>query len=264
MSTDACEGAGASTGNTLLLDPSKLKEGVVLAVDKPLHWTSFDVVKKLRSIAGIPKVGHVGTLDPLATGLLLVCTGAKTKTISHYQALEKVYVGEMVLGKTTPSIDLETDFDSDTPYEHITEAAIDEAVASFVGTIEQTPPIYSAIKVEGTRAYRKARAGQTAVLPSRQVFIRSFAITSIRLPRVQFRVTCGKGTYIRSLVRDFGNRLGVGAYLSALCRTRIGTFKLDDAHDMTTLVRRLVAKRSPSDRLQDGIELDGNGHASLS
>jgi tRNA pseudouridine55 synthase len=209
-----------------------LDEGTVLALNKPLYWTSFDVVKKVRSILSAKKVGHAGTLDPLATGLLLVCTGKKTKTINHYQDLEKVYTGEMILGKTTPSIDLETDFDSETPYGHLTEAEIYKLIPAFLGYTSQIPPIYSAIKLHGERAYKKARKGEKITPNPRQVFIRYFVITSIRMPSIKFEVTCGKGTYIRSLVRDFGQQLGVGAYLNALCRTRIGSFKLEDAYDI--------------------------------
>ena len=215
----------------------KLNEGAVLALNKPLHWTSFDVVKKLRSILSIKKVGHAGTLDPLATGLLIICTGKQTKVISHYQNLEKIYTGEMILGKTTPSIDLETAFDSETSYKHITEAAIHKLLPTFVGYIHQTPPAYSAIKIHGTRAYRKARKGQDITLIPRQVFIRSLVVTSIKLPSIQFKVTCGKGTYIRSLVHDFGKKLGVGAYLNALCRTNIGSFRLEDAYDITDFIK---------------------------
>jgi tRNA pseudouridine55 synthase len=221
-----------------LFDPlNPGEEGTVLAFNKPLYWTSFDVVKKLRSILNVKKIGHAGTLDPLATGLLLICTGKKTKTISYYQDLEKVYTGEMVLGKTTPSIDLETDFDSEQPCEHITEAAIYQLAPTFVGYIQQTPPAYSAIKSHGERAYKKARKGQKMILAPRQIFIQSFVITSINLPSIKFEVTCGKGTYIRSLVHDFGKQLGVGAYLHTLCRTRIGSFRLEDAYHIEELVK---------------------------
>jgi len=213
-------------------------ENAVIACNKPLYWTSFDVVKKLRSILPTKKVGHAGTLDPLATGLLLICTGTKTKTISQYQALEKEYTGEMILGKTTPSMDLETEFDSETPYDHIEEAAIYKLIPTFVGTIYQTPPAYSAIKCHGKRAYKKVRRGEKVSLVQRQTFIRAFSVTSIQLPSIKFEVTCGKGTYIRSLVSDFGEQLGVGAYLNALCRTRIGPFKLEDAYDIATLPKQ--------------------------
>ncbi len=221
----------------LPLDTAQLQEGLVLQVNKPLHWTSFDVIRKLRSALSIKKIGHAGTLDPLATGLLLVCTGKKTKTISHYQELEKVYRTEMVLGKTTPSVDLETPFDSETSYDHVTEADIEQAAASFLGAIEQVPPAYSAVKLGGERAYKKARKGDTVQLAPRPVFIHSLVITDIQLPCIKLEVTCSKGTYIRSLVRDFGERLGTGAYLSALCRTRIGAFRLEDAYEVEDLVK---------------------------
>jgi tRNA pseudouridine55 synthase len=231
--------------HSTLLDQLHLDEGTVLALNKPLYWTSFDVVKRVRSILSVKKVGHAGTLDPLATGLLLLCTGKKTKTIHHYQDLEKVYTGEMILGKTTPSIDLETDFDSETPYNHLTEAAIYKLAPTFLGYTSQIPPAYSAIKIHGERAYKKARKGQKTILAPRQVFIRCFVITSIHMPSVKFEVTCGKGTYIRSLVRDFGKQLGVGAYLNALCRTRIGSFKLEDAYDVAALAKASTDAYSP-------------------
>ncbi len=224
--------------HTPLFDSLDLNEGTILTLNKPLHWTSFDVVKKVRSILSAKKVGHAGTLDPLATGLLIICTGKKTKDIIYYQSLEKVYTGEMILGKTTPSIDLETYFDSEIPYGHITETAIHKLVPTFVGMIRQVPPTYSAVKAYGERAYKKARKGQEIILSPRQVFIRSFVVTSIRIPSVKFEVTCGKGTYIRSLVRDFGKQLGVGAYLNALCRTQIGPFRLEDAYDIASLPRQ--------------------------
>ena len=209
-----------------------IEEGAVLAFNKPPLWTSFDIIKKLRSLLAVKKIGHAGTLDPLATGVLLVCTGKKTKDISYYQDLEKVYTGEMVLGRTTPSIDLETDFDSETSYADLTESEIRELAPTFLGYTSQIPPVYSAIKTRGVRAYKKARQGPPIVLAPRQVFIRSFVITSIEIPSIKFEVTCGKGTYIRGLVRDFGLQLGVGAYLKSLCRTRIGPFVLEDAYDM--------------------------------
>ncbi|MEM9416879.1 MAG: tRNA pseudouridine(55) synthase TruB [Bacteroidota bacterium] len=220
-----------------LFDPHKLQEGMVLSINKPLHWTSFDVIKKLRSAWAVKKIGHAGTLDPLATGLLLVCTGKKTKSISQYQDLEKVYTGTMVLGKTTPSIDLETAFDSERPYDHVTEAVIQQLARTFVGAIEQVPPAYSALKMQGERAYKKARQGQEIKLAPRPVFIHSLIITTVNLPSVDFEVTCSKGTYIRSLVRDLGEGLGTGAYLSRLCRTRIGDFRLEEAYEVETLTK---------------------------
>lgn len=224
-------------GSVLCFESHQLEEGVVLAVNKPPNWTSFDVVKKIRANFLIKKVGHAGTLDPLATGLLLLCTGKKTKSISHYQDLEKTYIGEMILGKTTPSIDLETAFDSEKSCKDITEAAIQKLVPNFLGLINQVPPAYSAIKIRGERAYKKARKGQPMNLAPRQVLIQDFQITFIDIPLIRFEVICGKGTYIRSLVRDFGQQLGVGAYLNKLCRTRIGDFRLEDAYDIDDLIQ---------------------------
>lgn len=209
--------------------------GSVLLVNKPIGWTSFDVVKKLRNILKVKKIGHAGTLDPLATGLLIVCTGPQTKAIHQYQEMKKVYTGQLVIGKTTPSVDLETDFDSETSYSHITSSHILELAQTFVGDIFQVPPVYSAIKINGTRAYQKARQGYQLTLPPRQVTIEAFNIISVDLPVVNFEVICSKGTYIRSLVRDMGEQLRVGAYLSQLCRTQIGTYSLEDAINMSTL-----------------------------
>lgn len=211
------------------------QEGAMLLINKPHGWTSFDVIKKLRIIGQVSKIGHAGTLDPLATGLLVVCTGKKTKTISYYQDLEKVYQGVLVLGKTTPSIDLETNFDSETTFAHITEAATHQLAASFIGHINQVPPAYSAIKTQGVRSYTQARHGKAVVISAKKVWIKKFAITEIHMPRVSFEVTCGKGTYIRSLVRDFGQQLGTGAYLADLCRTRIGPYRLEDAYEIAHL-----------------------------
>ncbi len=214
--------------------------GSVLLVNKPLGWTSFDVVKKLRNVLKVKKIGHAGTLDPLATGLLIVCTGQQTKTISQYQEMKKVYTGQLVIGKTTPSVDLETAFDSDTSYSHITTSNILQLAQTFIGDILQVPPVYSAVKINGTRAYQKARKGDQPTLQPRQVTIEAFTITSMNLPVVNFEVTCSKGTYIRSLVRDMGEKLGVGAYLSQLCRTQIGPYTLQDALDITTLTNSNV------------------------
>ncbi len=206
--------------------------GQVLLIDKPLRWTSFDVVKKLKYGIRAKKIGHAGTLDPLATGLLILCTEKKTKEIEQYQAQEKEYTGKLVLGKTTPSIDLETEVDAEYPTDHITETLIYEKAQTFVGMIEQVPPIFSAIKIDGKRAYQKARKGETDAdveIKPRTIQITTFEITAIQLPEVSFRVVCSKGTYIRSLVRDFGKALQSGAYMSALCRTRIGEFRLENA-----------------------------------
>jgi tRNA pseudouridine55 synthase len=201
----------------------------VLLVNKPLEWTSFDVVRKLRNKLKIKKIGHAGTLDPLATGLLILCTGKMTKRIDEYQAQEKEYTGRFVIGQSTPSHDLETEVTEAFDISHITKEKVIEATRQFVGTIDQVPPMHSAIKIDGKRAYELARKGATAELKSRPITISAFDITAIELPSVTFRVVCSKGTYIRSLARDFGQALGVGAYLAELCRTRIGEFRLEDA-----------------------------------
>lgn len=201
----------------------------VLLIDKPLKWTSFDVVNKVRYAGKYKKVGHAGTLDPLATGLLILCTNKKTKEIDTYQAQEKEYIGTLVLGKTTPSVDLETEFDAEYPVDHITPEALTAAVAQLSGIIEQIPPAHSAIKVNGKRAYESARKGEEVVIKSRQVEIKEFDIDTTNFPEVSFRIVCSKGTYIRSLVRDFGVLLQSGAYMSSLRRTRIGNFKIENA-----------------------------------
>ncbi|TDG95584.1 tRNA pseudouridine(55) synthase TruB [Cardinium endosymbiont of Culicoides punctatus] len=203
--------------------------GGMIMIDKPSGWTSFDVVKKVRALLKVKKIGHAGTLDPLATGLLLLCTGKQTKKIYSLQELPKVYTGQIVLGKTTPSMDLETDFDSVSCYDHLNEDMIKAVAATFVGTIEQTPPIYSALKVGGKRAYKMARAAQPIVLSPRSIVIHSFSLTTIDIPLITFELTCSKGTYVRSLAHDLGKKLGVGAYLHALCRTQIGPYHLNNA-----------------------------------
>lgn len=210
-------------------------EGSVILVDKPLEWTSFDVVNKLRYALKIKKIGHAGTLDPLATGLLILCTGKMTKQIESYQAQEKEYTGTMVVGKTTPSFDLETAVDSETDISHLQNEVIQSLTKQFSGVIDQTPPIYSAIKVKGKRAYESARKGEDIKLKSREVEISLFEITAINLPEISFKVVCSKGTYIRSLVRDFGVALGVGAYLSELRRTRIGSYTIEEAKTIEEL-----------------------------
>lgn len=201
----------------------------VILVNKPLEWTSFDVIRKLRYKLKIKKIGHAGTLDPLATGLLIVCTGKFTKKIDEYQAQEKEYTGRFVIGQSTPSHDLETEVNETFDMSGITQEKLYVAAQSFIGNIEQIPPMHSAIKVDGKRAYELARKGETAELKKRPITISAFDITAIDLPSVSFRVVCSKGTYIRSLARDYGQALGGGAYLAELCRTRIGSFLLKDA-----------------------------------
>lgn len=212
-------------------------EGHVIMVDKPLEWTSFDVVKKLKYALNIKKVGHAGTLDPLATGLLILCTGKKTKEIEKFQSQEKEYEGTLVIGQTTPSYDLETEPTQPVDISGITEKDINEATRNFIGTIEQVPPIFSAVKVAGKRAYSHARKGNKVEIKSRKVRITTFDILDINLPEIRFKVNCSKGTYIRSLVNDYGEALGVGAYLSQLRRTKIGQYSVDDALTIEALTQ---------------------------
>ncbi|HMG91432.1 MAG TPA: tRNA pseudouridine(55) synthase TruB [Chryseolinea sp.] len=204
-------------------------KGRFLLINKPLRWTSFDVVNKLRFRLKIKKIGHAGTLDPLASGLLIICVGKMTKRIEEFMGLEKEYTGTFVLGKTTPSYDLETAVSEENDISALTDEMINNAVRPFIGTISQLPPLHSAIRVGGKRAYEFARKGADIELKPREVLINKFEITSIALPEVGFRIVCSKGTYIRSIARDFGSELKVGAYLAALCRTRIGPFLLSDA-----------------------------------
>ncbi len=203
--------------------------GQLLLINKPLGWTSFDAVNKLRYKLKIKKIGHAGTLDPLATGLLVICTGKMTKRIEEFMGLEKEYTGTFVIGQTTPSYDLETEVSDAKDISAITKNSILDATKTLTGKISQLPPAHSAIKVGGKRAYKFARQGKDVELKPRDVEVSEFEITSINFPAVNFRIVCSKGTYIRSLARDLGENLGVGAYLSQLCRTRIGSFKLEDA-----------------------------------
>ncbi len=219
--------------------------GQVILIDKPLTWTSFDVANKLKHACKFKKIGHAGTLDPLATGLLILCTGKMTKQIDQYQAQEKEYTGTLVLGKTTPSIDLETAFDGEHDTSGITPDAIRDAASQLTGEITQVPPIYSAVRVNGERLYEKARRGETAEIKSRQVTVSVFDVDTARFPEVDFRIVCSKGTYIRSLVRDLGLLLGNGAYMSALRRTRIGAFRIDDADTLDSFISRCRAPQPP-------------------
>ena len=201
----------------------------MLLINKPYDWTSFDVVGKLRNILNIKKIGHAGTLDPLATGLLIICTGKMTKQIESFMGMEKEYTGTFVIGQTTPSYDLETPVSEKKDISSITPDQISTVIKSFTGKISQLPPLHSAIKVGGKRAYKFARKGATVELKPREVEVHEFEVTGIQLPEIHFRIVCSKGTYIRSLARDVGEALGVGAYLSQLCRTRIGEYKLEQA-----------------------------------
>ncbi|HEX8547760.1 MAG TPA: tRNA pseudouridine(55) synthase TruB [Cytophagaceae bacterium] len=213
------------------------KEGEVLLFNKPYEWTSFDVVRKVRNTIREKKIGHAGTLDPLATGLLILCTGKMTKKIDGFQSQQKEYIGEMILGKTTPSFDLETEVDAEFDISHITPAQVVEAALTFLGEIAQTPPIYSAIKIDGQRLYKLARNGETKDIPPRNVHIYEFDIEEVSLPVIKFKVVCSKGTYIRSLVRDLGLKLNVGAYMSALRRTKIGDFDVSTAYELDKFVQ---------------------------
>jgi len=221
--------------------PFHFAEGEVLLVDKPLGWTSFDVVNKIRNtIKPIRvKVGHAGTLDPLATGLLVICTGKLTKTIDTFQAEDKEYTGTITLGATTPSYDLETAIDQTFDCSHITEEAVFAAAKQFEGEQVQYPPAHSAIQINGERAYEKARRGETVDLKARKVTIGRFAVEKVEMPEVHFRISCSKGTYIRSLAHDFGKTLGIGAHLSALRRTKSGSFHVDSAWNLQELIESI-------------------------
>ena len=221
---------------------NKYEEGQVILIDKPLDWTSFDVVRKIRSLIKIKKVGHAGTLDPLATGLLIVCTGKFTKKINEYMGMEKEYTGSFTLGATTPTYDLESEPVEIKDISALTEEAIYHATAAFTGEIKQVPPIHSAIKQDGKPIYLAARKGEDVKLEPRTVTIKSFSIEKIELPVLHFKVVCTTGTYIRSLANDYGRQLGCGAYLSSLRRTRIGKFLAADAYNMQNFVQHVKAE----------------------
>lgn len=226
------------------------KNGQVLLIDKPLNWTSFQVVNKLRWVIRKAfdikkiKVGHAGTLDPLASGLLVICTGKMTKQIHTFQGQEKEYTGTITLGSSTPSYDLETEVNTIFPTEHISETLIHTTTQQFIGKIQQKPPIFSAIKKNGKRLYESARAGETVDIKSREVEITTFEITSIKDLNVGFRVICSKGTYIRSLAHDFGKALNSGAHLSSLRRTRIGDFSVVDALSINEFISQYPIKEA--------------------
>ena len=215
------------------------QDGQIILIDKPLNWTSFQAVNKMKwaliTKMGLPKkfkIGHAGTLDPLATGLLLVCTGKFTKRITELQGQAKEYTGTFHIGATTPSYDLETEIDQTFPTDHIDEALIRETVKQFLGEIDQKPPIYSAIKKDGVRLYEHARAGETIEIATRKTTIHEFEITRIALPEVDFRVVCSKGTYIRSLAFDFGKAMNSGSHLTVLRRTKIGDYDVKNGVDV--------------------------------
>lgn len=223
------------------------KEGQLILIDKPLEWTSFQVVNKVRWLIKQQfkmkkiKVGHAGTLDPLATGLLILCAGKFTKKIDTYQAQEKEYTGTIALGATTPSYDLETEIDARFDCSSITSEEIYEAAIQFIGEIQQQPPIFSALKKDGKRLYEYARAGEEVKIPKRTVHISAFEITNIELPNIDFRIVCSKGTYIRSLAHDFGKSLNNGGHLSALRRTKIGEYSIKDAVSIEAFEEQLTA-----------------------
>ena len=218
------------------------EKGGVILVNKPYEWTSFQAVNKIKVRlkhyfnTKKVKIGHAGTLDPLATGLLIVCVGKFTKKIEEYQAQEKEYTGTFYLGATTPCFDKEKEIDNYYPTDHITQEAIYKAAEAFLGEQDQTPPMFSALKVNGVRAYEFARDNKEIKLKSRKITIKEFEITRIALPEVDFRIVCSKGTYIRSIARDFGFYLNSGAYLTALCRTRIGEYTLNQAQELKDII----------------------------
>ena len=222
---------------------NKYEEDQVLLIDKPLDWTSFDVVRKTRNLIRIKKVGHAGTLDPLATGLLIVCTGKFTKKINEYMGMEKEYTGSFTLGAITPTYDLESAPTELRDYRFITEEQLHEATKSFTGTIQQVPPLHSAIKKDGKPVYLMARKGIDFVLEPRTITIKEFTIEKIDLPLVYFKVVCTTGTYIRSLAHDYGQHLGCGAYLSSLRRTRIGAFSVEEALSMDELSKQILHEK---------------------
>jgi tRNA pseudouridine55 synthase len=214
-------------------------------IDKPLTWTSFDVVRKLKNLGRFKKIGHAGTLDPLATGLLLICVGKHTKKIDYFQSLPKTYTGTLVLGKTTPSIDLETDFDGSYPIDHINHNMVIEVITTrLMGDIKQVPPIYSAIKLDGKRLYVHARNGVSESelnIKIRDASIYTFTVNLDRFPEIDFEISCSKGTYIRSIVRDLGEFLNSGAYLKKLVRTKIGSYSIENAQSIESFNKEIYA-----------------------
>jgi tRNA pseudouridine55 synthase len=239
------------------LEANDYAEGACLLVDKPLDWTSFDVVSKikfaLKSQFGKIKIGHAGTLDPKATGLLIICTGKWTKRIDEYQNADKVYTGTLMLGATTECYDSEREINATFPTDHITESMIHECAQSFIGAQEQFPPAHSAIKIDGKTAYNLARKGKEVVLKSRPITIYDFKITGINMPYVDFEVKCTKGTYIRSLAHDFGQKLNSGAYLTALRRTQSGDIKVEDAWKLEELISFIRSQKPDSNADSQGV-----------
>ena len=225
---------------------NKYNEGKTILIDKSLDWTSFDVVKKLKFLIKCKKIGHAGTLDPLATGLLIICTGKNTKKINDIQNLSKTYTGNFTIGSTTPSHDLETEINVTKPIENISKKMIEEIADSFLGVQLQKPPKFSAVKVEGERAYTLARENKKFTLKKKEIEITKFKISEIKSSVISFEIECSKGTYIRSIARDFGNRLGCGAYLSKLRRTKIGDFDVNNAYTIDDMVNIIKIEKSES------------------
>ena len=225
--------------------------GGALLVNKPQGWTSFDVVNKVRGTLGLNKVGHAGTLDPLATGLLILCSQKFTKEVDRFQALDKTYEGSFILGATTPSYDAALPPENERPFSHLEDDGIRDASRQFIGRIEQLPPMYSAVKVDGERLYSLARKGLEVERKTREVNVRSFSLRTFDLPSVSFQIVCSKGTYVRSIVHDLGQVLGCGAYLSSLCRTAIGPFTLAEAWEIETIVvesKQIAWQRTEGER----------------
>jgi tRNA pseudouridine55 synthase len=217
-------------------------EGEIILIDKPAGWSSFKVIREIRKVIGVRKVGHAGTLDPMATGLLIIAAGKKTKSIDNYQALQKTYTGTITLGKTSPSMDLETEITDEKSFNHISEEDIHKVRNEFLGTIKQTPPMYSAIKYKGKSLYHFARKGKTVEREARGVNIYDFTIIKINFPDIYFKITCSKGTYIRVIANDFGERLGCGGLLSSLRREKIGDFSVEDALKVDEFIEKLSLK----------------------
>jgi tRNA pseudouridine55 synthase len=217
--------------------------GEVILIDKPVYWSSFKVIKKIREAIGVRKVGHSGTLDPMATGLLIIATGNKTKSITEYQALEKTYIGTITLGKTSSSMDLETEIISEKPFDHIFEEEIFGIRDRFIGTISQIPPMYSAKKYKGKNLYHLARKGKEVERKASEVTVYAFKISKIDLPYIDFEIVCSKGTYIRVIANDFGEKLGCGGLLSSLRRTKIGNYCVDDAFKVDEFVEIFINEK---------------------
>ena len=224
----------------------KYNEGKTILIDKSLDWTSFDVIKKLKFLIKCKKIGHAGTLDPLATGLLIICTGKNTKKINDIQNLSKTYTGNFTIGSTTPSHDLETEINMTKSIENISKKMIENVAQTFLGVQLQKPPKFSAVKVKGERAYKLARENKKFILKEKEIEITKFQIVDIKSSVISFEIKCSKGTYIRSIARDFGNKLGCGAYLSKLRRTKIGDFDVNNAYTIDDMVNIIKIEKSES------------------